>query len=221
MVYCLNHEDDEYINQVIFIKGELKKKNVPFAIIGSKEDCDNFTKYAVNTAELVLVKPVSAVSIRKKIRDYLTEQERIRQEALLLEQERIRKELAARKKHILVVDDDVLMLKLIKDYLHDKYEVATATSGRVALKFLEKKKTDLILLDYEMPDEKGPEVLEKIRENEALNDIPVVFLTGITERNKIQRALVLNPQGYLLKPIDCNKLIETIEKYVGVPVEVQ
>lgn len=108
-----------------------------------------------------------------------------------------------------------MMLKIIKEYLHDEYEVATAISGKIALKFLEKKKTDLILLDYEMPVEDGPAVLEKVRANEALVDIPVVFLTGITDSNKIKKVLVMKPQGYLLKPIDQNKLMETLDSIFG------
>lgn len=58
-------------------------------------------------------------------------------------------------KNILVIDDDARMLKVIKLHLHEKYDVATAISGKIALKFLETKHTDLILLDYAMPDENG------------------------------------------------------------------
>ncbi len=119
------------------------------------------------------------------------------------------------RKHILVIDDDPLMLKMIKEHLHEIYNVATAISGKIAMKFLANRTTDLILLDYEMPGENGPAVLEKLHANEATRDIPVVFLTGITEKEKIQKALVLKPQGYLLKPIDHEKLMETIEKLVG------
>ena len=78
-----------------------------------------------------------------------------------------------------------------------------------------KKKTDLILLDYEMPEENGPAVLEKIRKSEDLKNIPVVFLTGISERDKIKQVLSLKIQGYLLKPIEHDKLIQTIQKVIG------
>lgn len=121
----------------------------------------------------------------------------------------------AQRKHILVVDDDPLMLKMLKEHLHGEYDVATAVSGKIALKFLERKKTNLILLDYEMPGEKGPGILEKVRANEATKDIPVIFLTGVSDREKIQEALVLRPQSYLLKPIDREKLIEAITKVIG------
>lgn len=120
-----------------------------------------------------------------------------------------------RRKHILVIDDDPRMLKTMKEQLHEDFDVATAVNGKIAMKFLENKQTDLILLDYEMPDEKGPDVLEKIRANQSTKNVPVIFLTGVTEKEKIQKALVLQPQGYLLKPINKAKLMETIAKVMG------
>ncbi len=115
------------------------------------------------------------------------------------------------RKHILIVDDDSSVLKLIKGYLAERYDVATAISGKVALKFLETRKTDLVLLDYEMPVENGPAVLGKIRADENIKNLPVVFLTGVTDKEKIQEVLALKPQGYLLKPIDTERLFSTID----------
>lgn len=66
-----------------------------------------------------------------------------------------------------------------------------------------------------MPVENGPEVLKIIRENPAFDDIPVLFLTGITDKEKVRQALILKPQGYLVKPIDKDKLLGTIEKFIG------
>lgn len=115
---------------------------------------------------------------------------------------------------ILVVDDNPLMLKVIKEHLHEEYDVATAVSGRVGLRFLEHREVDLILLDYEMPEEDGASVLAKIRNIERLADVPVIFLTGVSDRKKIKKALAMKPDGYLLKPIDHEKLMSTIKKYV-------
>lgn len=125
------------------------------------------------------------------------------------------KTTASQRAHILVVDDDPLMLKMLKEQLREDYDVATAVSGKIAMKFLERKKTNLILLDYEMPEENGPAVLEKLRANDATKDVPVIFLTGVSEREKIQEALALKPQSYLLKPVDREKLLNAITKFVG------
>lgn len=222
-IYCMNCENSGDINKIISVKGQLEKSKVPLAIIGSEEECNSFMQYAFNIANLVLIKPITASSIESRIIEYLQEQQRLREEAERAEAERLQREKeerlaqtnAVRKKHILVVDDDPFMLKMIKEHLRERYDVATAPSGKTALKFLEKKETNLILLDYAMPVEDGPAVLEKLHANDATKNIPVVFLTGITERDKIQKALVQKPQGYLLKPIDHDKLINTISNLIG------
>ena len=119
------------------------------------------------------------------------------------------------RRHVLVVDDDSSMLRMIKDILGDKYDVAAAISGKVALKFLETRRTDLILLDYEMPEQSGAEVYEKILQNPGLRHIPVVFLTGVSDRERIATVLAMRPRGYLLKPIDSERLKKTVEEIVG------
>ncbi|MDE5892237.1 MAG: response regulator, partial [Acetatifactor sp.] len=107
------------------------------------------------------------------------------------------------------------VLRLVKGVLGNRYNVATAINGKVAMKFLENKETDLILLDYEMPGESGAQILQRIRSNPKLQKLPVVFLTGVTERKRIKEVLELAPQGYLLKPIDTGRLYVTLEKLLG------
>ncbi len=229
-VYCLNQNTGEGFNQLILLKEQLEKKAIPFVIIGTEADCSSFLQYAVNIADLVLVKPTTASAIMNRLLDYAKTRQKLKEEAERAEKERLereraekeraeaerlKQEKAAHKKHILIVDDDPLMLKAMREHLHEKYDVATANSGKIALKFLEKKKTDLILLDYEMPVEDGPAILKKLHAAESTKNIPVVFLTGIMESDKIQKALVQKPQGYLLKPVDHDKLFETITKLIG------
>ncbi len=219
-VYCMSGENSGDISKIISIKKQLQKEKIPFAALGSEEECNSFTQYAINVADLVLVKPITAKAIESRIADYLQEQQYLSEKETRTEAERLTREEehraeAVRKKHILVVDDDPFMLKIIKEHLRDGFDVATAVSGKIALKFLEKKKTNLILLDYAMPGEDGPAVLEKLHANDATKDIPVIFLTGITERDKIQKALVQKPQGYLLKPVDHDKLLEKISELIG------
>ena len=115
---------------------------------------------------------------------------------------------------ILVIDDATIIHKTIKGYLDSKYEVATAISGKVALRFLNTKEVSLILLDYEMPDMNGPAVLEELRKDPYLATIPVVFLTGINDVEKIKSALALKPQGYLLKPVDRDSLLTKIKELI-------
>lgn len=120
-----------------------------------------------------------------------------------------------RKKCILVVDDGAITLRSMKALLEGKYEVAVATSGEMAYKRMEKSLPDLVLLDYEMPGWNGKDTLEKIRENESMKDVPVIFLTGMSDKKYITDVLHLNPMGYILKPPDKDKLFEAIEAVLG------
>lgn len=114
------------------------------------------------------------------------------------------------RKEILVVDDDVRMLNVIKLYLQDLYNVTVVPSGKLAIKFLSKKKADLVLLDYLMPEMMGPEVLKEIRTNTPIKNVPVIFLTGVSDKELVIRCLENKPNGYLLKPISRETLLERV-----------
>lgn len=123
-------------------------------------------------------------------------------------------EVPVKRHRILVVDDATIIHKTIKGYLSPEYEIATAISGKIALRYLKTREVSLILLDYEMPDMNGPEVLAELRKDPYLSQIPVVFLTGINDVAKTKSALALKPQGYLLKPVDKNALIGKIHELI-------
>ncbi len=120
-----------------------------------------------------------------------------------------------RRKKILIIDDDTIMLKVVKEQLQDKYDVAVAINGRIACKYLENKQADMIFLDYEMPEEKGPEVYEKLRLIKGVDSLPVVFMTGVKDLSKIFGVMSSDPQGCIFKPIDNGVLTGTIEYFVG------
>lgn len=119
------------------------------------------------------------------------------------------------KRRIMIIDDSTSMLRAIKSYLGDRYELATAISGKIGLKYLQKRSVDLILLDYEMPEMDGPQVYQKLQESPETARIPVIFLTGINDTSKIQKALSLKPKGYLLKPVDREALLSKIEEVLN------
>ncbi len=119
------------------------------------------------------------------------------------------------KGHILVVDDNAMVLRNIKGILEEKYSVAVAPSGVHAFMSIGKRMPDLILLDYEMPSMNGKEVLEKLQEDEQLKEIPVVFLTSMDSREIVMELLALRPAGYLLKPVDTQLLHDKIREIIG------
>ena len=232
-VYCISGESRDNINQLINAKFRMMETRIPIVLIGAKEECDEVERIAINLFDLTLYRPISIPAITARISKLLEGRPRMEAQKPSFEPEAIPPGIFASKslspsvaaqlggamanrgrKHVLVVDDNSMMLKLIKEYLHETYDVATAVSGKIAMKFLERRMTNLILLDYEMPGENGPAVLEQLRANEATKDIPLFFLTGVTETKKIQEALMLKPQSYLLKPVNREKLLSTIESLI-------
>lgn len=119
------------------------------------------------------------------------------------------------KKHILIVDDDKNMLKMLHMFLRDEYEVTIVDSGKLALEAVIKHTPDLILLDYMMPLFDGPHVLEIIRKREESRNVPVLFLTSVTDKEKILECLSLNPQGYLIKPISRTELLQRVAEVLN------
>lgn len=119
------------------------------------------------------------------------------------------------KKHILIVDDDKNMLKMLHMFLRDEYEVTMVDSGKLALEAVIKHTPDLILLDYMMPLFDGPHVLEIIRKREESKNVPVLFLTSVTDKEKIIECLSLNPQGYLIKPISRSELLQRVAEVLN------
>ena len=117
------------------------------------------------------------------------------------------------KKKILVVDDSGIMLRNIKRWLEDKYQVILANSGAMAIKYLATNRPDLVLLDYEMPVIDGSQVLEMIRTETEFCDIPVIFLTGKNDKESIMKVLELKLEGYLLKSMEPQKIIQEIDNF--------
>ena len=114
---------------------------------------------------------------------------------------------------ILIVDDDPVVLKNEYMCLADQYRVAAVSTAKDALAFLQKAIPDLILLDYLMPQMNGGRLLERIRftPNKAVANIPVFFLTSVTDKEIVAECLKLYPQGYLIKPLGK----EELQKIVG------
>lgn len=182
------------------------RSDMPILLIGTSEECKVYEKYYEKENADFVVRPTTLSELMKKCSGMLQiedkEPEMINQ---IVENE------APRKKKVLVVDDSGILLRNVKTILDKDYSVAVATSGILALKQIKKNTPDLILLDYEMPEWDGKRTLEEIRNDEEIKDIPVVFLTGVADKEHISAVLGLKPEGYLLKPVDPQKLIDTIE----------
>ncbi|MBR4759626.1 MAG: response regulator, partial [Lachnospiraceae bacterium] len=123
------------------------------------------------------------------------------------------KEQEQRKKCILIVDDDVSYLHILKEWLKDDYRVGMAKSAMQAITWLARNNVDLILLDYEMPVTNGLKVFEMLKSEQFSKDIPVMFLTGKSDKETILRVMTLKPAGYMLKDITKMQLLANLDKY--------
>ena len=117
------------------------------------------------------------------------------------------------QKTLLLVDDDAVMIRTLREGLSTSYKVLPANSGANALKILERAKPDLILLDYEMPEMTGPEVLAVLRSSEKTAKIPVMFLTAKTDVGSISLIEALKPEGHMLKTLPLREIKGIIQKF--------
>lgn len=118
-------------------------------------------------------------------------------------------------KKILIADDSLFMRKMLKDILSDKYEIVEADSAAAAQKQIKKEKPDLILLDIIMPEgeEAGIGVLKSVVKNDLRQK--VVMITAVGQDSIISECKKAGATDYIVKPFDREKVIKTVEKYLG------
>ena len=125
-----------------------------------------------------------------------------------------------KKPTILVVDDMTTTLLLLHDLLKDTYEVKIAKSGTKALEILESPNDiDLILLDIEMPDINGYDVCKRIKNNETIKNIPIIFITGRTSQEDEEYGLNLGAIGYITKPFNKAIVKLRIKNYLDLKIK--
>jgi len=104
------------------------------------------------------------------------------------------------KNSVLVVDDEVANLQVLAHILGSEYTIYTARNGVYALEIARKYMPDLILLDIIMPDMDGYQVLTELKNTEATEKIPVIFITGLSSTEDETKGLSLNAADYISKP---------------------
>ena len=114
------------------------------------------------------------------------------------------------KKNIVAVDDSGIVLKMLEKLLSETYDFHAFNKGMRALKYLKRTVPDLIILDIEMPEIDGHEMLRLLKEREELKSVPVIFLTSNKSRDEVLKAARGGAQDYILKPIREEILMEKI-----------
>ena len=116
-------------------------------------------------------------------------------------------------KRIVAVDDSNIVLKMLKNVLDkEEYELHPFSTGVRALEYLVQKDKvpDLIILDIEMPEMNGYDVLERIKKMDHLENVPVIFLTANSEKKQVIKAVTGGVKDYVVKPIDKDILTKKI-----------
>ena len=121
------------------------------------------------------------------------------------------------KKRILIVDDTPASLHTLQKNLLQKYDVYMCNSGMSAITFLVKERVDLILLDVEMPIVDGMQVLEMLRSEPTIRDIPIMFLTSKSDKEHVMKAAKLKVESYLLKSMSPKLLVRSIDNFFESP----
>lgn len=188
---------------------------VPYVLAGLREDLHKYFVANVQAKILRFIKtPILLSAFVKEIQSVLEKVDGTplseKAAAELAKKEIVEKE---EPRHILVVDDSVVVLRTISSVLNGLFKVSVAKSGAAAISFLAKEHPDLILLDYQMPVCDGLQTLEMIRAEEDYKDVPVFFLTGVDDADLVKRAMALKPEGYILKSAGTDLLISKIEAF--------
>lgn len=229
-VCFVEREYERTINTINRLKEDSDYNGAAIVVIADSDTCNAIEATSRYTANVIIRRPITPDNLMLRITRYFDElneakeraearvaarkaEEAAKQAALdaKMEAEAAKKAAASgEKKHILIVDDDRNVLKLVKAGLGDKYEITAMINGVMVDKLIDTKKVDLIILDYEMPIETGADIFRRLKKNPKAEHIPVCFLTGVSEREKILEVMSLKPHSYLLKPIDMDMLASTI-----------
>ncbi|MGN0374333.1 MAG: response regulator [Butyrivibrio sp.] len=184
------------MKMLVYMKDMVIEKNIPVFIAGEQEHIDAIKEIIPEQfIKKRFLRPINVKEVVEEINNFLVN------------------DTSHMKKKILVVDDSGAMLRNVKGWLEDKYQVILANSGTMAITYLAKNCPDLILLDYEMPVCNGKQVLEMIRSEPEYANIPVIFLTGKNYRESVLSVSALKPEGYLLKTMEPSKIVEAVDNF--------
>ncbi len=217
IIICLGNETPETVQAYDVLKNAIKQGNCTTIVITNEEDEKFFINNSALEKVFFLSRPVSLFALYEKL-SAIEEATRADRDNVPAFREYINENANSGfpRKTILVVDDDPDQLFHIKEQLEEFYDVTLVRSGDAAFRYLEKHRPDLILLDFLMPEKDGPHVLRELQADKGYSDIPVVFLTGMTEKNTVIQTLTeLHPQGYIVKPAKKSEIVAKIIDVLG------
>ena len=181
---------------LVYLKDRSLEENTPLFLIGDEDSLKEIRRTLTDSnIKLEFKRPIDVSDVVKRLDKYLQEHDR------------------NVKKKVLVIDDSGAMLRNIKGWLEDKYQVILANSGTMGIKYMSQSLPDLVLLDYEMPVIDGRQVLEMIRSESDFSAVPVIFLTSKNDKESIMKVLGLKPEGYLLKTMKPAEIVKAVDDF--------
>lgn len=181
---------------LVYLKDKAIEDNIPIIVIGDAEQIEEAEKIILKQSVTKhFLRPINVNEVVEYVNEYLEKNSNLL------------------KHKILVVDDSGAVLRNVKGWLEDKYQVILANSGTMAIKYLSLNHPDLILLDYEMPICDGRQVLEMIRSESEFSHVPVIFLTNKNDKESVMSVTALKPEGYLLKTMEPGQIVQAIDDF--------
>ncbi|MCR5591315.1 MAG: response regulator [Lachnospiraceae bacterium] len=217
VMICLGNETKESIKIFDILTECTRTGNVEIIVVANEDDKSLFIANTRLERMFFLSRPVSLSALYRKLEEF---EDAIDEsdfgDGSIEEYINTNVQREFERKHILVVDDDPEQLMAIKEHLREFYEVSLLNGGKSVIKFLQKFKVDLILLDYMMPEMDGPGVLVSLKAYPEFRDIPVVFLTGVSDKKVVMKTIKeLKPAGYVLKPTKKSEIVAKIIDVLG------
>lgn len=192
----LIYAEELRMDGLIYLKDKVIEENIPIFVLGDMNQIQEVEEAIPKQfIKHQFLRPVNVKDVAEIVEKFIKE------------------EAGQKKKKILVVDDSGAVLRSVKGWLEDKYQVILANSGAMAIKYLAMNRPDLILLDYEMPICDGRQVLEMIRAESDFADVSVIFLTSKNDRESVLKVSALKPDGYLLKSMEPDAIVKAIDDF--------
>ena len=117
---------------------------------------------------------------------------------------------------ILIVEDNEKNMKLVRDILrHNGHATLEAATGGEGVRLALKEHPDLILMDIQLPDIDGIEVLRRIRENPSLDAVPVVAVSASVMPDDQQKIVNSGFDAFITKPINLKQFQETVQRFLA------
>ncbi len=123
--------------------------------------------------------------------------------------------MEAKNKKVLIVEDNELNLKLFRDLLDTKNcQIVDTNDGREAMSLVVQEQPDLIIMDIQLPNVSGMEIIQQIKQDDGLKHIPVIAVTAFAMQEDEEQILATGCEGYLAKPISIESFLNIIDPYV-------